>query len=614
MALQPLKRDPAADSKARPRAGILFDCAAETRCPHCGAVVPHADAKPLSSLHCPACNGTFLVSGRVGGFLLHAHIGDGEMGSVYRATDETLNRQVAVKLVRGCHVDDPASIERLRNEACAAGRLNHPRVAHVYALNFSNGHPYLVMELVSGQDFAQKLAREGRIDERTALRMALDVADGLSALNREGLVHGDLKPSNIVLDRDGNAKLVDFGLSGMTRQGGHGALVGTPNYIAPELLLGAADTHRSDIFSLGATLYHLLSGRVRQDGEKTISALKAKLFRRSVPLGSLARHVSAPTRALILRMLDPDPENRPATSDAVAAAVRESLSQLDAPTPVKPSVLDVLRLLLARLRLRLQPTPAYARRHASIIIVFGPVIVGLELLIAAQAHSFRQTRLLLYPEVSVPSEAPALPDRQPPARPETAVFVLDLFTTDNNLIWQSMNLGGDTPCGSTLRMGGTLTVQGPGTDMLSGDDHCRFVWTRASNDYAFSAQVKPAADNIGRRAVTGLLVKGEDPARGPGVLFGFLGSGELFLQIRQPNSKPETVKCSDRQLPLPMHLKITRRGHAFEASVSADGRVWEPFAACEVALPSANTIGFSVSAQEPARLATGTFANIRLRD
>lgn len=133
------------------KTGIIFEGAAATTCLRCKAVVPLTNALPLSTLLCPSCGAKVFVPGRVGGFLLREHIGDGEMGSIYRATDESLNRDVAVKLVRGCHADDPESCERLRREARAAGKLNHPRVAHVYALNFSNGQPYLVMELVTGK-------------------------------------------------------------------------------------------------------------------------------------------------------------------------------------------------------------------------------------------------------------------------------------------------------------------------------------------------------------------------------------------------------------------------------------------------------------------------------
>ena len=637
-----MKRELAADPKAAEKTGVIFECLPETDCPKCGAAVPLADAKPLSSLLCPTCGGKLLVPGRVGGFLLHEHIGEGEMGAIYRATDESLKRDVAVKLVRGCHVDDPDSRERLQSEACAAGKLNHPRVAHVYALNFSNGHPYLVMELVTGQDFAQKLEREGPIDERVVLRMALDVAEGLSALNREGLVHGDIKPANIVLDRDGNAKLVDFGLSGMTRLDDRGALVGTPNYIAPELLRGVADTHRSDIYSLGATLYQLLSGRLTHDGVTSDDVLKARLFKRPVPLGKHARRVSLLTQKLVMRMLEPNPENRQPTSDVVAAEIRSALVRLDLQASATPEAFGSACRFFSRLGLphRRQLQEPYSRHHKRVTVILSLVAL-IELLIAVRERSFNETWEWLSRDVAGPiktmvlrasrsqpqpkitsgpvwedaghAETAALPvsQTQPPAQPETAGPVQEDFTAEASLAWQSVNLGEHAQGGSTLQMAETLIIQGTGTAMWKGSDSCRFVWTKASGNFAFSVQIKTIADN-NSLALTGLMVKGADPAQGPGLLFGFLGSGELFLQVRQVNNKTIVVKRSGRQIPLPSYLKMIRRGKAFQACVSADGRVWEHFAACELELPSANTIGLAVSAQAPNTLATAKFANFRL--
>ena len=629
-----VKRGPIETPKPAPSTGILFECLAETKCPHCNAIVSLANAKPLSSLLCPMCRSKVFVPGRVGGFLLYEHIGEGEMGTIYRATDESLKRDVAVKLVRGCHSDDPESLALLSREACAAGKLNHPRVAQVHALNFSNGHPYLVMELVTGQDFAQKLEREGRIDERDALRMALDVADGLSALNREGLVHGDIKPGNIVLDRDGNAKLVDFGLSGMTRLDDHGMLMGTPNYIAPELLQGSAATHRSDLYSLGATLYNLLSGHPPFEGETPAELLKARLFHHPVPLGTLAPHVSLPTRKLVMRMLEHNPEKRQTNSDAVAADIKEALTRLDSPAPVAPGASDLVRRLFERLSLSLRSPSKPSSQRRSFVTGILCLIAAIEFLVAIKEQSFDRTFRWIRQEVADHMKTVATPVSQPlpetvaPVReeavdietvalpfsqplPETASPVQEVFTTEARPIWQSMNLGEHAQPGSTLEMQETLIVQGTGIDMWKGYDRCRFVWTKVSSNYSFSAQTVTIADN-NIFAITGLLVKGDDPALGTGLLFGFFGSGELFLQIRQPDNKTEIVKRSGRPIRLPSYLKIVRRGKAFEANVSSDGRSWGLFAACEMDLPSDNSIGFSVSAQDSSALATAKFSNIRL--
>ncbi len=635
--LRTVKRPPVMDQKDPAKTGIIFECLVETNCPYCNAVVPLTNSEALSSLPCPACGGKIFVPGRVGGFLLHAHIGEGEMGAIYRATDETLRREVAVKLVRGCHADDPQFRERLLREACAAGKVNHPRVAQVYALNFSNGHPYLVMELVTGQDFAQRMKRDGRIDERTVLRMALDVADGLTALNREGLVHGDIKPGNIVLDRDGNAKLVDFGLSGMTRRDGQGAIVGTPDYIAPELLRGAADSHRSDLYSLGTTLYYLLAGRLPHDGATPADVLKARMVLQPAPLSKYARQVSVPTRKLVMRMLEPIPEKRYPNSEAVAADIREALARLDDVLPETSDAARSAHRFFERLGscFPRRTHPVAPRSWHLAVGSFLAVVVlvaGGAFLLARHDRFFDRALLGFHRGVAslvkkglAPAGQPRPPDvardvtghvtsaPQPVVPSDSAVSAQELGLPESSLSWNSLNLGEHTQGGSSMQMGGVMIVQGMGTDMWQGNDSCRYVWTRASGDYAFSAHVKVIADND-RLATTGLLIKGPDPAAGPAVLFGALGNGELFLQVRQPDSRTiVVVKRSERPAEFPGYLKIVRRGKTFEALVSADGLAWGPFATCRLDLPDVNSVGFSVSAQVPNTLATAKFAHVRLQ-
>ncbi len=555
---------------------------------------------------CPACGVDFLVPGLVGGFLLHEHIGEGEMGTIYRATDESLEREVAVKLVRGCHIDDPEARGRLQREACAAGKMNHPRVAQVYALNFSNGHPFLVMELVTGQDFAQKLECEGPIHERSALRMALDVAEGLSALNREGLVHGDIKPGNVVQDRDGNAKLVDFGLSGMTRHDGRGTLVGTPNYIAPELLRGGADTHRSDIYSLGATLYYLLSGRLPFEGESAVDILKARLFKKPVALGTHARHVSLPTQRLVMRMLENNPEKRPANSDVVADEIREALHRLDATTRLNFMTAGFFTRIFSHLRFPVRPCAegAAAHRHNAVTLILMAVVI-LELLIAIRERSFQRTWEWLSTDVAAGVKNAALSISQFRA-------ASDLPADGSKVVWQSMNLGGQTQRGSTVQSGGVIAVQGTGSEMWKGYDRCRFVSTEVAGSYVFSAQVQLIAD-ANDFDISALLVKGDDPSEGAGLLFGFLGSGRLFLQIRSEGNTTENVRISEQPIPQPGYLRIIRDGRHFEVFHSADGRGWNSFASCDLELPARNTIGFAVSPQGSGQLASARFAGIDLR-
>ena len=604
--LRLVKRDPTASANEAPKVGIAFERVAETKCSECKAAVPLTDAEPLSTLPCPSCGAKVFVPGRLGGFLLYARVGEGEMGAIYRATDESLGRNVAIKLVRGCHADDADSLERLRREARAAGKLNHPRVAQVYALNFSNGFPYLVMELVTGEDFAKKLTRERRLDERTVLRMALDVADGLSALHREGLVHGDIKPANIVLDRDGNAKLVDFGLSGMLRRDANGGLVGTPDYIAPEILRGSADTHSSDIYSLGATLYHLLAGRPSFDGNSPSEVVKARMTQQPVPLGTHAPHVSFSTQKLVMRMLESAPSKRFIDSDKLAVEIRSALQRLEPSNASNAGAEKGKGRFLSRFRLfrssRLSSSPSPSHRLITALLC---LVAAVELVVAFRTHSFEKTRSWFRKEVAKRETPPVQPPAAAVSQPSESI-ALETAPT-----WQSTNLGEHTQGGSTMQMGGTFIVQGTGTDMWKGYDRCRFVSTKVTGSYALSAQVKAIADNDGL-AVSGLLVKGDDPSTGPGLLFGFLGSGELVLQSRQPRGRTDLIKRSGGATPLPTYLKLVRRDQRFEALTSADGRTWSVFAACELELPPCNTVGFSVSAQTPNTLATAKFADIHL--
>jgi len=338
MTLRPVTHDsavkmviPPSEPRDEDKKGILFERIEQVSCQHCGAIVPTLEARPLSHIPCPECPGKVFVPVRLANFLFQGPVGEGEMGSIYKATDETIGREVAIKLLRGSYAGNPESCERLRQEACALGKVNHSRVAQVYSLNFSNGHPYLVMELVTGEDFEKKLQQEGHLDERVVLRMAGDVAEGLAALNREGLVHSDIKPGNIVMDRDGNSKLVDFGLTGMSRYDNNHKLMGTPDYIAPELIRGGKDTPCSDMFSLGATLYHLLSGRPPTLGESPSEVVRARLEKVPVaPLQEVASHVSKATCRMVMKMLEYVPEERLQNSDILAYEVKEAIKQLDA--------------------------------------------------------------------------------------------------------------------------------------------------------------------------------------------------------------------------------------------------------------------------------------------
>ena len=618
------------------RTGIDFVRVDEAICPHCNRSFSVAESKPLSYISCIICKKRMMVPARLDGFTLYSPIGEGGMGAIYRATDDMLGRDVAIKLVRRKGADDQEYRDLLKREASSAGKINHPRVAQVYALNFHDGHPYLVMELVSGEDFASKSEREGKLEERAVLRMGLDVAEGLTAINREGLVHGDIKPGNIVLDRDGNAKLVDFGLSGVMRSIEKGKLVGTPNYIAPELLRGCQDTHRSDIYSLGATLYYLLAGRIPFSGETPQEVVKARLYEKPLPLGKANRKVSVFTQKLVMRMLETDPMQRPTDSQVVAAEIRKALSELDSDR-CKGGAAGFFKSPFRLLGRGRSYATVPEKSRWSVIVVLGLVAL-LALLVAVRERSFIQLYDFLREEVRlrrsriVPAD-PMLQGGRIEADLSTAALVFPSdksFTQESKLAWQSVNLGDHILGGSTMQMGRLMVVQGSGRGMWEGFDSCRYVVAKADGDYAFYARVDAfaAADKL---SVSGIMIKGAEYAAGPSLVFGYLGNGQLFMQVRRPDGAPDLpprlfrraspsrpahlvslVNISEKPLPVSLHLRIVRSGKGYEASHSKDGTKWRRFAVCEIDLGRINSVGLTVSSHSPKELATAKFSQVRL--
>src|SRR5678816_543398 len=202
------------------------------------------------------------------------------MSDVYRARDTRLGREVAIKIISEALGTDAAALERFQREARAAGSLNHPNVVALYDLGLEDGQPYLVTELLQGETLRQKLGH-GPVPLGTALDWASQIARGLAAAHARGIVHRDLKPENLFATRDGQLKLLDFGIAKLTEavrnQGAHdlmsdtasssgdqtgtGVTIGTASYMSPEQVRGDAVDARTDSFALGAVLYEMLAGR-----------------------------------------------------------------------------------------------------------------------------------------------------------------------------------------------------------------------------------------------------------------------------------------------------------------------------------------------------------------
>jgi serine/threonine-protein kinase len=203
-----------------------------------------------------------VLSGR---YRLEAKLGSGGMSTVYLARDQTLDRQVAVKVMHREMSEQADQLERFRQEARSVAKLSHPNVVSVIDAGEDGGHPYIVFEYVDGETLKQRIGRNGALDTQEAIAYAIEIARGLSIAHARNMVHRDIKPQNILIDAEGRAKLTDFGISRQLEQDGMtatGRVLGTTDYVAPEQAMGRKVDPRTDIYSLGVVLYEMLVGQV----------------------------------------------------------------------------------------------------------------------------------------------------------------------------------------------------------------------------------------------------------------------------------------------------------------------------------------------------------------
>ena len=249
---------------------------------------------------------------KVGKYLIVAKIGSGAMGDVYRAHDAKLNRDVAVKTMAELYASDDQLVQRFQREAQSAAALNHPNVVTVFDFGSEQGKFYLAMELLDGADLKELIASRSLNDLWDKLDVMEQIAEGLAYAHKQGVVHRDLKPANIRILPNGRVKIMDFGLarigsSDMTRAG---MVMGTPNYMSPEQVRGTKADARSDIFSLGAVFYELLSGKKAFNADSMHTILYKVLEEEPEPVRNWVPGLPAPFVAFVERCLAKDPANR----------------------------------------------------------------------------------------------------------------------------------------------------------------------------------------------------------------------------------------------------------------------------------------------------------------
>ena len=260
-----------------------------------------------------------LLAGR---YRLIGLLGRGGMGEVYRATDLMLGQPVALKFLPETAAANPMLLERFHGEVRVARQVSHPNVCRVYDIGATEGMPFISMEYVDGEDLATLLTRIGRLPAAKALETARQICAGLAAAHARGVIHRDLKPQNIMMNRRGEVMLMDFGLAALSEQvSGAEARHGTPAYMSPEQLRGGDVTARSDIFALGLVLYELFTGKRAYEADNLQDMLDRQEARQLTSITALASDTDPSVERVIRRCLDPEPLRRPATALQVSAAL-----------------------------------------------------------------------------------------------------------------------------------------------------------------------------------------------------------------------------------------------------------------------------------------------------
>ena len=274
----------------------------------------------------PAFDSTMTIAGLLlaGRYRLLAVLGEGGMAVVHRAHDELLDREVAVKQLRPNFASDPEFVRRFRQEARNAAALVHPNIATVYDTGTDGDIDYIVMQLVQGPDLEQVLAREGRLAPGAAVRIGIDVARALRVAHDNGIIHRDIKPGNILLDRDGTVRVVDFGIARAATDVGittAGVVLGSVQYASPEQVTGEAVTPASDIYSLGVVLYETLTGRRPFSGPTPAAVALERLRVTPPPPGSVVADLPPSLDGVVMRALERDPAARYESAGDFASAL-----------------------------------------------------------------------------------------------------------------------------------------------------------------------------------------------------------------------------------------------------------------------------------------------------
>ncbi len=298
-----------------------------------------------------------LASGAVfaGRYEVIEELGRGGMGRVYKVLDKEVREKLALKLLNPEVAGDDRTIERFRNELKLARRISHRHVCRMYDLDREEVSYYITMEYVAGEDLKSLIHRIGALPVGKAASIARQVADGLAEAHRLGIIHRDLKPQNIMIDRDGQAKVMDFGIArsikakGLT---GAGVIVGTPEYMAPEQVDGKEPDRRSDIYALGVVLFETLTGRLPFEGDTPLAAAVKHKTELPPDPRKINPQISEDLKRIILKCLEKSREKRYQSADELVSDLAAAEAALAG---------NLLLIVIFRYNRRANPKAARAR-------------------------------------------------------------------------------------------------------------------------------------------------------------------------------------------------------------------------------------------------------------
>jgi len=383
-------------------------------CPNCRGPIDVEDEQPLARVNCPSCGKLTSVRSRFNQFEITKKIGEGGMSRVYRATDRSLGRDVALKILNRKFSTDSERVAQFEKEARITALVSHPNIVRIYSVGRAQGLFFIAMELVGGGSLEQRI-REGRIPEDEMMVYSIGIAKGLRAAHTAG--HRDIKPGNILFSTGGIPKIVDFGLSLISTEiDTSGEIWATPYYVPPEKLANRPDTFRGDMYSMGATVFHALVGRPPHDARTASIAELKKIKAEPVHLADSLPEVSEQTSQVIDRLLEQDPGLRPATYDELIDELLLTATALENPDDVQLlSRIDVPSAAEIRRRHEKQSAKVF---WAAGILASIALITGLVVLMLTSGSKPESNPITPQPEITTTPSPDLPPDITGPEIPD----------------------------------------------------------------------------------------------------------------------------------------------------------------------------------------------------